>query len=357
MVSVLIHPAKKDACRLYRLALPIAALCDPDITESFNHPYEAQYQQGFQGPRLVDVNDPPEQDVIVFQRILKRTTFELMTLFRDKYQKAVVLEIDDDFSHLPPRHPTRAITDPVKNPDENRHWLMRAAELADLVTVSTPALAEVYGSHGRVRVLPNYVPAEYLKIERQCHTKVWVGWSGAVQTHVGDLDVAGRGAGLAIEETKAELRVIGTGEGVAESLGVTKRPKATGWVSLERYPRELAQLDVCIAPLVDNVFNRSKSYLKPLEAASLGVPVVMSPSVEYQRLHDDYGLGLIARNPLEWHSYITALVKNPSMRDEIAAAGREVVREHLTIEQHAWKWKEAWEQALVNRNTRAEVAA
>ncbi len=64
---------------------------------------------------------------------------------------------------------------------------------ADLVTVTTPALAERYGSHGRVKVLPNLVPASYFDIPTHAPRKVspTVGWTGSVVTHVGDLDVMG----------------------------------------------------------------------------------------------------------------------------------------------------------------------
>ena len=56
------------------------------------------------------------------------------------------------------------------------------------------------------------------------------------------------------------------------------------WVSIYDYPRKLASLKatVCIAPLVDNVFNNSKSDLKFIEACALGVPVVCQDMETYR---------------------------------------------------------------------------
>lgn len=59
--------------------------------------------------------------------------------------------------------------EPTTNREQNGKWLGVAWERADLVTCSTPALAERYGKHGRVAILPNYVPASYLEIARHNH--------------------------------------------------------------------------------------------------------------------------------------------------------------------------------------------
>lgn len=351
-MKVIAHGAKKDACRLYRISLPIEALNNNDVSEEYDRHYQTVVQDTISGQTLIDVLDPPDADVIVFQRVLRRTTYELMRVLQQKHDKAVVLEIDDDFHAVPPFHPTRDIVDPIKSPDINREWLMRAAQIADLVTVSTPALAQRYGAHGRVVVLPNYVPRSYLDLQQQHHKGIWVGWSGSTVTHVGDLNVTKGGVATAIEDCNAELHIIGQADGIADGLGTTKRFRTTGWVGLDKYPRALAQLDIAIAPLKNNTFNKSKSWLKPVEAAAVGVPTVMSPVDEYVRLHKDYGLGIIAENANDWYSLIARLIKEPALRDEMAASGREVVREHLTIEDNAWKWEEAWALALENRRQR-----
>jgi hypothetical protein len=55
-------------------------------------------------------------------------------------------------------------------------------------------------------------------------------------------------------------------------------------VPIERYPETLASLalDVAVAPLQDNPFNRAKSNLKLLEYGWLGIPVVASDLEPYR---------------------------------------------------------------------------
>ena len=99
-----------------------------------------------------------------------------------------------------------------------------------------------------------------------------VGWSGSTNTHPGDLEATGGAVGRV---TKG-FHVIGTGVGVADALGLARRPSATNWVPLFRYPEFLAQLDVGIVPLRACAFNRAKSWLKGLEMVACGVAFVAS---------------------------------------------------------------------------------
>jgi glycosyltransferase involved in cell wall biosynthesis len=299
---------------------------------------------GLPGHPIVDVEC--DADVVVLQRVIQRSIYDLIPLLQRK-GVAVVVEIDDDFHALPAGHPlrSRGQWSPARSP----RWLMRACEVADLVTVTTPSLAERYGAHGRVCVLPNMVPESYLQVpghEPGEHTVV--GWTGSLATHVGDLEATGGGVAAALRATGARFHVIGTGNGVKDALGLDEHPSTTaGWVSLADYPRAYAGLDVAIVPLAANAFNEAKSDLKGLEALALGVPFVASPTGPYLDLAKaTHEAGLIAFTPAGWRMHLTALVERPMMREAMAAEGREYVREHRTVEGQAWRWLEAWDHAV-----------
>jgi hypothetical protein len=53
---------------------------------------------------VTEVNEEIDADVVVFQRSLTRQKVELMAAIRRR-GAAIVVEIDDDFSALPLRHP------------------------------------------------------------------------------------------------------------------------------------------------------------------------------------------------------------------------------------------------------------
>src|SRR5690606_32644218 len=139
---------------------------------------------------------------------------------------------------------------PRHNPATNREHLARACRVADLVTVTTPTLARRYGAHGRVAVLPNMVPAAYLEVAGGGDGAT-IGWTGSLTTHPTDLQVTRGAVARAAEATGAHVRVVGTGVGVADALGLSEPPEATGWIDIGDYPTEMAKVDVGIVPLDD----------------------------------------------------------------------------------------------------------
>jgi glycosyltransferase involved in cell wall biosynthesis len=320
-----------------------------------------------------------DADVLVLQRPMDIEFVEAIPVIQ-RQGVAVVVEIDDDFHSLPKGHPARKLTSPLvtgvavandfyalqkgqsakkmiptaRKTRHNRTNLAQACKLADLVTVTTPALAERYGSHGRVRVIRNLVPARYLTIEQERRGNL-LGWTGSTVTHVDDLRECGSGISDTLRETGARFRVVGTGQGVSDQLDLGDRPiDSTGWVPLREYPIHYARLDVAIAPLQLNPFNEAKSALKMIEAAALGVAVVGSPTSEYIRAAH-LGLGMIASTPDEWRAHLVRLLDSSEFRADCAGAAR-LAAADLTYEAHAGEWWDAWSEALKNRRQKRAAA-
>jgi glycosyltransferase involved in cell wall biosynthesis len=353
-VRVVVHPADQGGCGNYRLIFPAQALANEgeDVCLEFDYKYSAYWQDTAWRQSIIGMAQPVDADVVVLQRPLHRHRYELMRALQAD-GVAVVVEVDDDFHAVHKANVAWRSTNPLVDPDHNRDWLMRACKEADLVTVSTPALAERYGAHGRVVVLPNYVPARYCDLEPPVRAMgTVVGWTGSVATHPGDLEVTGGAVQRVLDETDARFHVVGTGAGVVQRLGLDEEPSSTGWVPLDTYPVEMAQIDVGIVPLAPHPFNEAKSWLKGLEFAALGVPFVATPTSQYQALHGQYGLGELAATPVEWGLHLRRLLAWPVLRCEEAERGRDMVRANLTVEANAWRWEEAWAQAVENAKVR-----
>lgn len=351
-MRVVVYPADSGACGHYRLVWPSKALIDQGADVGLHHPttdepdIEGVFQDDYESvhgmrlgrkvaTRVVNVVRP-DADVIVLQRPLRRWIADAIPLLQDKGVR-VVVEVDDDFARIHPNNVSFSGCHPRTSPDRNWAHLKRACDAADLVTVTTPALAKRYGAHGRVAVLPNLVPAWYLTVERDRHDGVYVGWSGSIDTHPDDLQVTGGGVAVAVRDTGARFAVVGTGKGVQRGLGLDAPPVATGWRPLEEYPVGVAQLDVGIVPLADTDFNHAKSNLKMSEMSALGVPPVGSPTPDNVRL----GCGLLARRPRDWAKHLRLLVRNSDYRAEVAAHGRTVMAGR-TIEGNCGRWLDAW---------------
>lgn len=354
-MRVVVHPADEGGCGAYRLTFPAGVLANEGADVHVRStPYDAVFQPSPLGDRVIDLVNDVDADVVVLQRPLHRHRVELMAVLQRR-GVAVVVEIDDDFHSLHRKNPAWRQTNPAIDRDRNRDWLMRACERADLVTCSTPALAERYAPHGRVVVLPNLVPAWYLTVDRQrIDERVVVGWSGSVHTHPGDLEVTDGQVAVAAEQTGAVVAVVGTGDGVQKALQLDVPPLASGWLPLAQYPQAVASFDVGIVPLALSPFNEAKSNLKMSEMAALGVPVVASPTSENRALHE-LGVGFVVHDDVGWWRATTMLCESDQLRAEMAEAGRAVMAAR-TYERQAWRWLEAWDRAAVNARAR-KVAA
>ena len=348
---VVLYPADVTACGGYRMLLPVAALEAEGFTLGCyppGHPKRLQAEVtvdrfGVQHcRRVVD----PEADVVVFQRPLSRLFYEAMVHMKSNGVK-IVIELDDDFKALSPRHGAYRLVHPRYSPHSNWEWLDKALGVADLLVAATPNLARRYGRRTESVVVPNRVPSSFLDIARPpATTAPKLGWAGTMESHPADVQVMRGGVAEALRAAGLDtLHVVGPGTGVSESLGVPVT--ATGWVPYADYADHVVHLDVGLAPLEQSTFNDSKSWLKPLEYAALGIPGVGSPSAEYRRLRDEHGIGFIAEKPSQWRGLLRMLLNDHDARAaESARLRTAVVEEGLTIEATAKEWWNAWTSVL-----------
>lgn len=295
------------------------------------------------GSRQVLDVDPPQCDVLVVQRPLNLDFVEALEIIRYKYGVRVVVDIDDDFFSLHPNNAAYASVHPKLSPLSNWNHLRRGLAVADVITVTTPALAERLGP--KCIVVPNCIPAAMLDLPNCERSEPLVGWSGSVRTHPGDLAVT-RGA-IARTVPIERFRVAGPAAGVGQQLGYERDPVGTGWQEFRDYFRMLAKwYDIGIIPLADTAFNASKSCLKSAEHSACGIPVVMSPTPDNLRLHAD-GIGIIAQRPREWVAGIKRLMDDGE-RIEMGGKAREIMRRH-TIEANIDRWCGVWTDVAASR--------
>lgn len=350
-MKVHVHPADDGGCGWYRLRWPAEHLqaAGHDITIGAKLDCVRE-NNPILGDRPLQVL--VEADVIVFQRPMRHELVEIIPLLQ-RQGTAVVVEIDDDFHSLPKTHPATKAFAPRHNEHRNWNWLRRACDLADLVTCTTPALANRYAPHGRFLTLPNCVPGRYLETDGKPNDRVTVGWTGTPTTHVGDLDVVGDAIARVQRDTGCGFRAIGS-QSTLGALGV--EGEVAAWCELtddtpDGYATMVAGLDIGIVPLVGNAFNRAKSALKMCEYAALGVVPVVSPSLDNVRMFQ-HGIGFLADSPGDWARHVRALVNDEDLRQTEAGRARDAMRA-WTYEERSGLWWEAWTLALANRRGNA----
>lgn len=349
MLRVHLCPADSSAVGHYRIRQPVAAL------EAAGEPVRCEIAPGL--PMMLDVRTAratgllPEfnTDVLVLQRPM---AYWHVLAARDARERgiAVVVELDDDFHSLDSRNLVWWQIHPRRSPDWNVQHLSACCKLAHLITCTTPVLAGRYAPRGNSMIIPNFVPCAWTEIRAETDEGV-IGWTGTVATHRDDLQATGGAVESVLRDVPgARMRTIGVNEKdldvARRNLGLSGPVESVPWLEIERYPVEIARFDVAIAPLADTRFNSAKSALKPMEAAALGVPVVMSPVADYRRLHDMFGIGVLAGwRAREWRRELRRLLTDRHWREECSVRGRAAARDHLTIESNAWRWADAWQHA------------
>jgi len=351
-VKIYVYPADRTGCGYFRLIWPAQALRAKGYSVEIMDPRHRAFNAlvDVNTDKVLDVQVPTDADVIVLQRVTHRHIAESIPFIRAK-GVGVVVDIDDDLAAIHPRHPAFVNLHPHKDPLKvgnknslyhNWHNTALACRDASIVTSSSQELHDRYANHGRGFVIRNYLPDFYLQVAHEDSDRV--GWGGSVMSHPDDLDVLGRSVKLLIGSTDRDFHVIGPEWGVAEALNIdASRVVATGPVDMHKWPEALTNLGIGIAPLSDTRFNGSKSWLKPLEYAGLGIPCVMSPRREYREI-SKHGIGISASKPDQWFKKLRQLTTDDVYRRELGWHAREVAAQ-MTIPIHAYRWAEAWTSA------------
>ncbi len=373
-MRILVHPADSWGCGFYRLIAPANCLraSGHDVEVDFRG-VSCIWDQEWPGAPKVDppgyvkymgLAKVPDADVVVIQRP-SRKWFEGIVRDLQAAGIRVVVDVDDRYDAILPSN-VNAFDPLVEH--IGAEWIDRVCKMADLVTATTPALAKRYG-YGHGVVLPNFVPAQYLAFPTERHRiEKTIGWPALASHHPGDLRATDGGVAAALQEDPSWVfRVPGDVQMAIDELGLTK-PKATearlvnadgkvqirgfaplpdnihqtGGVPFWDWPKLIGELEIGIVALADNEFNRSKSALKASELASLGIPVVMSPTPDNRRLHA-LGVGELASGRGQWYRKVRALMRSASYREDLGNRSRDVMRT-MTYEAHAEDlWLAAWE--------------
>lgn len=364
-MSTLVIAADDGGCGQYRALLPAraarAAGYDVDVFvrdgrqqlefDAGPCPFGCVFREVGDGTTaLVALTGEARHDTVVLQRPLTRGMSDMVRLLQAQ-GKRVLVELDDDFEHIPPDNVSWSAVHPAHSPNSNHLWLRRAIADADGLICSTPGIAETYVRwQSSITVVPNTVLESYLTIEP---SHVWkgaprLGWTGSVLTHRDDVRQTQGAVADILRATGGEFYVVGTGRGVVQAFGIGKPVQACGWLPFHAYAQAFRDaMEVLIAPLMLNRFNDAgKSWLKPLEAAALGIPSVCSPTREYLELERrlDYPLTVRRNRRSDWVRGIYSALERTGDGAELR---RRVVAGGLTTEQLVDDWAAAWKARSV----------
>lgn len=328
-----IHDIRSDTdhgpsgCGYYRIVLPFDQLRA--------NGWDARYAAG----RI-----PPEHEqakIIVGERLMFPEV--LGEWRRLGLNHRTVYEIDDDIWNIDPVNlqAYRAFS---------QHSIQDAvatcALMSDMVTVTTEPLAEVMrkrSGQANVKVIPNYIPARLLELERPRRDQLTIGWQGG-SSHGKDLNMIAHAVRSVLDRDRS-LRLHLVGCDFRATFGVLNFARYTLWENEPSLFYKALDFDIGLAPIESSAFNVCKSNLKCLEYAALGIPVVASDFLPYQGFVIDGVTGFLVRTQKQWRNAIRELVSDADLRESMGLKARELAAQH-TIEGNWQKWAAAYEELL-----------
>ncbi len=291
---------------------------------------------------LAHISDPrlpqlaAQADGLVLQRVVwDRVAAALVDQLRARGGR-VVLDLDDlvfdenafgwidspDFGD-----PTR-----VALYRENMRRNRATLEHSDAVLTATAYLAErVQACAKPAQIHRNGFSLEMLSLSNQAidtqrvpGEKVVVGYASGTPTHDRDFALVRPALQQLLERCpQVELWLIGRLQAGEDWGAASSRVRRVNFVPWRQLPALLAQLDINLAPLrLDNPFSQSKSEIKYMEAALVGVATIASPTDAFRAAIRPGENGMLAGSPDEWLSALLHLVEAPAARQKMAAAAR-----------------------------------
>ena len=177
-----------------------------------------------------------------------------------------------------------------------------------------------------------YRLSETAKQKRQRDpSRLVIGYASGTPTHDQDFAIVRQALiDILTEYENVSLHLVGPldpGKGF-ENFG--ERVKRLPFVPWRNLPQVLSQFDINLAPLVlDNPFSQSKSEIKYLEAAMVGVPTIASPTDAFRFAITHAENGMLAETTEEWRDNFSQLIRDLTLRTRIGEnAYRRAVSEY-----------------------------
>lgn len=325
--------ADRSGCGTLRIMQPFDALAaNTDVTTEY---HERLKIKGFM-PK-----------VLVGQRVCKDTVTDIWQhISQNEVRPKLVFELDDDLWNIDPSN-ANAFEWFIKGNDwrAREHHnvqgnLIANISVADRVTVTTQALANIVSQwNDDVRIVPNTLPSWVVEHERPQRDRLTVGWMGSA-THSMDWEQAANPVRQFLKRNpEVQFHLIGGSYGDKFKLPKEQLVE-TAWIETVEEVWKTIDFDIALAPLRPHVFNQSKSNLKALEMAALGIPVIASDCGPYPEFVEHGVTGFLVKRDHEWGKFLRELTNDEAMRLEMGQAAREKARA-WTLEGNIDNWKKA----------------
>lgn len=280
---------------------------------------------------------------IIIYRTPYSEQFKQLVELAHKYNKPVFYDIDDlvyDTSYTDQLDYVKTLGKEEKETyDSGVRSYGKLMELCDAFITSTTDLKNELLKLGKpVYLNRNLASEELISISEQAidktikdKKKIKIGYFSGSITHNENFDLI-RSAILKIlkEFPQTELHLVGHLTIPDEMKNYKKQFIVHDFLDWTLLPSLVAEMDINLAPLVDNVFNRAKSEIKWLEAALVGVTTVASDIGSFSEIITNETTGVLVADGM-WYEQLKDLIDNKTKLEFLGNnAKRKVISTYKT---------------------------
>jgi glycosyltransferase involved in cell wall biosynthesis len=287
-------------------------------------------------PNVMRVDEAAQFHALMFQRPAGKTGAQMLEQYVG--QTKLIYETDDNMLEVDPSGLPHLYDETV------RDSVRRCVRLCDMVTTTNEHLADVFRPYcDNVVILPNYVKAGMLDLVRPRRQRLTVGWAGGTSHLIDMVDIQDVLYRLLADHSGIDLHCIGF-DFTPLLKDQRGRCRRTNWNPDVGHYYKNIDFDIAIAPSADVPFNRSKTPIRALEMAALGIPIVAQNRLPYTGFIIDGKTGFLVDTPAQWRDRLEELIHDETLREQLGQNARAQAAE-LTIEKNWWRWEAAYEKA------------
>lgn len=267
---------------------------------------------------------------------------------RKKAGLPTIFEISDNFLNFQPGNPAT----PYYEVPDNRACLLKLVSIADAVQTSTEPLAEIFARYNpNIKTFVNQMVSAGTP-ERE-EGFVTVGWGGS-SGHFEDItEIAPHIIEWVLSRDDIKFSLM-AGENFKSLFDVLPSSKFS-WIppgTIQQYYDFVQSLDIGIAPIRDDEFNRCRSDVKFMEYASRGVVPICTNAPTYSRTLRDGETGFLFNSTRELISILERLTGDIDLRRNVSRNAFDYIKNERSEDFAAGKKLEFYKELL--KKTRPE---
>jgi glycosyltransferase involved in cell wall biosynthesis len=277
--------------------------------------------------------DFTQYNCVVFNRWLGDLQYNILELLA-KHKIPYIIDIDD-YWIIPRHNPAyQAYRKVIKN------CIKDAIYYADAVMTTTPQLASVIsGLNKNITIVKNCLDYSHEQWNKTTEHPLTIGWVGGI-SHEEDIKLLEGQIAPICEKHNARFLMCGFHEnskiwaGMEKSITGQHRLHRPEWFEHRegttpiKYAEYYSEIDILVAPLTEDKFNRYKSELKILEAAAYNRPILCSRVEPYTNHSSNLGVFFVDHN--DWMTPLDKLIKSKKW-DKVGEINRAYCDDHHSL--------------------------